>query len=420
MAFALIAISVTTFLITIKNISVEYKQYNTVDYGYLNWKEDNKTEEKEIKNNTSVSIDSKYKDNPIEIYNNKIEGFQDVTGEYPQIRGLINKEIEKKINEDIYSRCANELVKIREEKITYDVMANFGNVISIFVHSNYYNDNIYIGLNYDLTTGKRLEFKDIFISDADINNILRKAVYERYILNSINASKEAVFVEEDFTKICQELFNYDFEFYFSNNTIYILNFDIHINMLENSNAIGIYNRFLIEENIYEKSNNNEEKYIYFNAYKGYGGIKKEEENLYIVYKYVEDGEDEDINKLIQKIISNELTEDKLYARKNRNKTIVMIYECFGYDYEDRLEINSNKEIIETIIIDKNYLEAFLAGAVRAEISDNSMLGKGKFNKYEIYKDEVNFKYKTSIYSYKVGTLGLISRNVYDVMLLGEI
>jgi hypothetical protein len=333
---------------------------------------------------------------------------------------LINKEIEKKINEDIYSRCANELVKIREEKITYDVMANFGNVISIFVHSNYYNDNIYIGLNYDLTTGKRLEFKDIFISDADINNILRKAVYERYILNSINASKEAVFVEEDFTKICQELFNYDFEFYFSNNTIYILNFDIHINMLENSNAIGIYNRFLIEENIYEKSNNNEEKYIYFNAYKGYGGIKKEEENLYIVYKYVEDGEDEDINKLIQKIISNELTEDKLYARKNRNKTIVMIYECFGYDYEDRLEINSNKEIIETIIKDKNYLEAFLAGAVRAEISDNSMLGKGKFNKYEIYKDEVNFKYKTSIYSYKVGTLGLISRNVYDVMLLGEI
>jgi hypothetical protein len=420
MAFALIAISVTTFLITIKNISVEYKQYNTVDYGYLNWKEDNKTEDKVIKNNTSVSIDSKYKDNPIEIYNNKIEGFQDVTGEYPQIRGLINKEIEKKINEDIYSRCANELVKIREEKITYDVMANFGNVISIFVHSNYYNDNIYIGLNYDLTTGKRLEFKDIFISDADINNILRKAVYERYILNSINASKEAVFVEEDFTKICQELFNYDFEFYFSNNTIYILNFDIHINMLENSNAIGIYNRFLIEENIYEKSNNNEEKYIYFNAYKGYGGIKKEEENLYIVYKYVEDGEDEDINKLIQKIISNELTEDKLYARKNRNKTIVMIYECFGYDYEDRLEINSNKEIIETIIIDKNYLEAFLAGAVRAEISDNSMLGKGKFNEYEIYKDEVNFKYKTSIYSYKVGALELINRNVYDVMLLGEI
>ena len=90
--------------------------------------------------------------------------------QYIEINGLKDKEIENKINNDIKEFIFNcDFDGVNGKKEIYStVKGNFSNILSIEV-TDYHE---YFGLNYNLITGERLEFKDLFVKSAPIKLIL--------------------------------------------------------------------------------------------------------------------------------------------------------------------------------------------------------------------------------------------------------
>lgn len=98
---------------------------------------------------------------------------------YIKISGLKDKDVENNINNDI-KKSVIEFGKKNDQSNYRDysyVLGNFNNILSI-VLSTYDKDNNYIhtGLNYDLNTGEKIVFEDVFTKSAPIISILSSAV----------------------------------------------------------------------------------------------------------------------------------------------------------------------------------------------------------------------------------------------------
>ena len=114
------------------------------------------TNNQEIDLERGIDLYGTYNENDL-LINDLLETFSGEEIKIPQIEGLKNKQIEEKINQDIYSRCLNYIEKNATKFIdfsqmytSYDVMSNFSNIISI----NYYmNVNAHLHLNYNLLNG---------------------------------------------------------------------------------------------------------------------------------------------------------------------------------------------------------------------------------------------------------------------------
>ena len=222
------------------------------------------TNNQEINVEKGIDLYGTYDENDL-LINDLIETFSGEEIKIPQIEGLKNKQIEEKINQDIYSGCLNyieknatKFVDFSQMYTSYDVMSNFSNIISI----NYYmNVNTYLHLNYNLLTGERLKLEDIFVKDADILEIVRDAYRERlsnysYSFEFIDDDGVAIFDENELYKIVKGYMNTsEKDFMLSPSEIYFYSNDsgASVKLIDIADKISIYTKYLTNESIYESN-----------------------------------------------------------------------------------------------------------------------------------------------------------------------
>ena len=266
--FTLMAVGTTYMLITNNRQNV------------LNENNDNQAIKTEVE--TGIDLYGMYNENDL-VINDLLETYSGDEIKIPQIEGLKNIEIQKEINKDIYNRCYELLNSIEiiddgtinkietlgdgtiktppNYRTSYYEMANFSNVISIhyIVEANGHFDSLYF--NYNLVTGDRLKFEDLFVKDADIIEIVRKAFLERisntnYWENAIEGDYIASFDENELYKIVKGFMDdEEKEFMFSPSNLYIYykNYGANVKMIDIAGTISIYTKYLTDENIFERN-----------------------------------------------------------------------------------------------------------------------------------------------------------------------
>lgn len=141
-------------------------------------------------------LNVEYEQNSVNEDNKYIEKY------YPQINGLINKEVEKNINNDIVNLVNMHLKKAENfitkkypdpviQSISTSAFVNYSCNNVIFIEfSSYVNYNagtvsegyyIASSVGYDLNTGNKLSLKDLFINGIDYNTLLNNHIYMEII-----------------------------------------------------------------------------------------------------------------------------------------------------------------------------------------------------------------------------------------------
>lgn len=97
--------------------------------------------------------------------------------QFVKIEGLKNKEIENKINEEIKNTVYEKAKADSSGKKTCyaRVDGNFSNILSIVVYTYDGRRAIYYGLNYDLNTGEKIPFENIFTKSTPILSLITEA-----------------------------------------------------------------------------------------------------------------------------------------------------------------------------------------------------------------------------------------------------
>ena len=196
--FGILAFSITGQLITQKNNSiVKQDNMNSVS-GDVNEEirpsVPNKGSNIAVKEKT-LDLYGTYDENDL-IIEEVTEG--NIT--YPKIKGLKNKDVEAKVNSDMKKRIlekveevVNENNNVSVEKTRFSCHSNFENVISILVYIPYEIENVdygeLVGLNYELKSGERLGFEDLFVENVDLHSIVRRAFYRVISAEEVNSNE---------------------------------------------------------------------------------------------------------------------------------------------------------------------------------------------------------------------------------------
>lgn len=259
---AIIVVVVAVFVMI--NVLKGDKEDNTVpnenNTGITVNKDKNEGTSNNTNNNNSsstyaiTSVNEEYKAYPIEIksvvhvkggnfYNNgeKIKGDKAYV-EYKQISGLKDKEKEEKINEmlkklsvDLYDKNYLSDKDTLFVDITTKLSVNFDTLSYVVYKTGEDLDGKRVGeviktLNIRLDNLEEIEFKDLFVDNANIKNI-----YTKYSKGAIDT------------------------FYFDPQKIYIYDKNLNedtIEMSKNYSNIGIYKRFLAKESLFSSNPTN--------------------------------------------------------------------------------------------------------------------------------------------------------------------
>ncbi|MBO5179080.1 MAG: YARHG domain-containing protein [Clostridia bacterium] len=394
--FAIISFSITGVLITIKtNQNNEYTSES--DETVIENQKNDLNKEK------TLDLYGTYDKNDLKIEEIKEQIKYVATPiNIPTISGLKNKEVETKINNDIRERIIdkfneniNKYTQVGHIDTSVYTYANFANVISIEVSFRYQENDEYksenIFLNYELINGERLKFEDLFVTNVDMHEILRKAFYKVLASNNVwtdpyfdkesgewkidiyegydeqkgtSIFKETDYIPElseyDVNKMLKSFINSENKyFYFTPTTIYIevkkeseYYYDrfVSIDFIDIAQYVAIYDKYLTKESLYINSNIGTKKLwncTNFNT-EGYYETGFAEDNLYyeitLNYKY-EAPSDYPFEEAIQilknrdiKKASEKLEEYKQIARNNKDKFyMVIINPYISYDYNYRYQ-----------------------------------------------------------------------------------
>lgn len=394
--FAVISFSATGIFIRIKNNKADIIEEEKFD-NILEEKNENESFSGNIVGNSkekTIDLYGTYDQNDL-IIEETIEKVELLTTnvdlKIPKIKGMKNKNIEEKINNDIKKRVIEKIGNIfignnYSDINTYVDMeydySNFSNVISYIFYINYdldgerKLDKIY--LNYELINGERLRFEDLFVKDADLYSIVRKIVYSQLAkIVSGNEEKGSVYYDEenrkwlynqydyvtgeelkieyipsltenDINKIIEKFINEEEKmFYFTPTKI---NIDIskygnyysnilHMYLKDIANDVVIYDKYITKESIFETDGIGLENLwtcsepIRRSSYVDYGFL---EENLY--YDINMSGSYGDTNFPFQKSLLK--TKDKL---TEESKNVLEEYRSMAKENPDNffiLGINS--------------------------------------------------------------------------------
>ena len=145
---------------------------------------------------------------------------------YIQIQGLKDSGVQNKINNSI----KDEISKFAKEKGNTEttISANFSNIISLCGET----DGGYIGLNYRLDTGDKVNFEDLFIDKSKIDETIRQTAYDskkqRKVISVktgetiINQDVDQSKLDEIASEIVQNYKNTsDLNYWFTESTIYM-------------------------------------------------------------------------------------------------------------------------------------------------------------------------------------------------------
>ena len=147
------------------------------------------TEKKETdeKNLTVSSYSETYNENPIRITtyydaDGKLyTEYHDSKVQFVQISGLIDQEIEAKINYELKETAYS--LEHENGYVVSQVMGNFANILSVDYDITYTDGDKDIykckTLNIDLNTGEKIPFEKVFISSAPIKSLLVDGLFEQ-------------------------------------------------------------------------------------------------------------------------------------------------------------------------------------------------------------------------------------------------
>ncbi len=368
--FSAICIIITTVLVI----------YNNID---INQNESEENTSKSIKIEKDVQgIDTKgtYNQNSVK-FEEKSYKSDKVESYYCKMSGLINKTIENKINTELeqialncYREKAKELKNIEKIRVYVTNRGNFANTVSFQIvytientKTNYYYQE-QIGLNYDLRTGKEIELKDLFTSDAPIRDILRKSLYNGLLLYNTEDKLNGEIIVKDYTDIeddiCQFIKKYEsgehIDFSYNAKMInvqYDKTKEFRIYMGEYPEYMAIYNRYLTKEDLYaDNSIGFKNIYTLVNKYNDplCHQIYQKEENYLIqinVSNYIGEDNDNEISKRLvnDRIegIENEIKKLKEVAGQNKNSFYIMNYYITYF-------LQSNEEDENKIVVCEEY------------------------------------------------------------------
>ena len=389
--FAIISIGVTGILIKIENnkTGTEKNETSNVLFGEENKNQDNEKNDLDISNEKTLDLYGTYNENDllVEEIEEKIElSNLNTTINIPVIKGLKDKSVEEKINNDIRKRIIEKLAEISEkhdniyitDTNTY-IKSNFSNVISynwsfnfeILNGEKYNYESVF--LNYELVNGERLNFEDLFVKNADLYSIVRRIFYRQVARESLGGEMDGSayydkesgkwlkdawdpYTGEDITveyipylteydvskRIENFMMNENKKFYFTPGRIYVIDnttgYSHHLYFEEIAENVVIYDKYITEQSIYETSDIGlknlwtcSEINFWNNQFLKYGFA---EENLYyeISMDRYSNGADENYplavslkkvkNQLIDKA-NNKLEEYKKIAKKNPNEFYVL-------------------------------------------------------------------------------------------------
>lgn len=121
-----------------------------------------------------------YDDNNLDIKINYIdENKKNQNYEYLKISGLKNSRIENTINKELYNAVLNEFDN-GAESVFSKIYLNAFNILSVYITSYYDGEgNKNKALNYDLNTGNKIKFEDLFTNTANVSSIIYDGVYNK-------------------------------------------------------------------------------------------------------------------------------------------------------------------------------------------------------------------------------------------------
>lgn len=216
---------------------------------------------------------------------------------YIKVSGLIDKKIEKKVNDLLYSK-AKEKTSDKDRFTIEEVKGNFSNILSVVLEvgkdSEYALGNASYGINIDLTTGNEIEFTSIFKKNANIKALIGKSYYSQssldygrellrngegeYDENSINPYFPKVDIDNyDAEEVTFKFANYYLnntsrEFYLSNNEVVIIlnneNYYTSYNLSLKNNDFIYHIKYLKDKSIFERDNIGK-KNLFVSAYSVY-------------------------------------------------------------------------------------------------------------------------------------------------------
>lgn len=274
-SFIVIAVMITTALIMTNKAG----SFTDVSSG----EEKNKSNHERV---IGTKKNQKYNQNDLKIIyqDTNYEGLEYKT---LRINGLINKEIENKINkelEEIEDEIRKKLVSASGEQenayLSSNVNANYSNILSVTFYgsksdSNYVPQiNIEKFLNYDLTTGNKIKLEDLFLPGTDIDLYAQNDIYKQKLHDSF--SKKNIFFNPDYWQsgelqyVLDEIDEIDFikqynkyknskkDFYLTTTGIGISyskdgNYgDVYIKYMDCLDNLVVYTKFLTKESIFER------------------------------------------------------------------------------------------------------------------------------------------------------------------------
>lgn len=216
-------------------------------------------------NTPGVSLTDFYDEN--DLIWEQIEYSEDtIEGWYYQIKGLKNKEVEKKVNEKlkksaiVTAKNRYSLSKNKENKLKFKQykMSSFSNVLSVanLLENNYYeSQNTFVSL--DLNTGNELKIEDLFTKDADILGTIRHAFYSQLGYDLVYDDHSTIYQNVDeieLQKIIKEYKTTEYiNFGFTPEILIVILRDKEVR-IPFSIDIAIYSRFLSKESLFENDN----------------------------------------------------------------------------------------------------------------------------------------------------------------------
>lgn len=356
-----------------------------------------------------------------------------LTIEYIKIEGLKNKEIENKINKEImvfvYSLYTDE--ELADPEIDYmqiyaNSESNFGNTLSVYINKTIFypnntskeinSTNYY--LNYDLTTGNKLKFTDLF-TNSSLKNVLIQCVYDNVLSNytylidddewPIDMSKAdlSTVEEETYAKLNKLMNNLDnIKFYYTPSYICISDYDLTITMSRIYQNIAIYNRFKTDESIFDGTYvGNKNMFVFSRRYSYVENQYSKYEDIYDNFRVealVEMNKDllhdssakEKLNSII-KTIENEISKLKKEAKQNTKKAYV--YTAYfsissGESYDLNIEGIPNNMLFtygnsKVYKMTKEYYNKVFIAEIASYY--NTLDGGGYFPVFDYYKEDKN-------------------------------
>ncbi|MDR2063501.1 MAG: hypothetical protein LBQ02_01775 [Candidatus Nomurabacteria bacterium] len=185
------------------------------------------------------------------------------------IGGLIDKEVENKLNEEMRAAC-QEFVSQNPDETSYYCRAttSFGDVVpfSMLSYDSAYNYE-YKGANFRLDTGEKITFNDLWTTEANVAGIIAHAFHEDLRLDISHCevmgdegcdsllSKTEEDIEADTLSAVNEYLakgdevDFNFGVDYATLTLGGRNFDIYFELYHEN--VAIYKRFKSKTNLYE-------------------------------------------------------------------------------------------------------------------------------------------------------------------------